>query len=157
MKHLKTRIKQFYKDTKDIVLLPDMNQSCGYWNDENKIPSSCCFGARIAKAYNIKYRIDGKTFSHRDGADEMQEKLNLGLFELDSLLWLCGAHFNPFGTVNWIASPEYVMNNLLKIERKPTESQFRDLKKMIKKLYNTCHDLNWKEREMKLKIWNSIT
>jgi len=107
---LKRRIHNFVDKVHDTVTLPNMDE--GEWKEDGQ----CCFGARIAKVYDNDF--------YTDGEEKMQQELGLDAFELNSILWMCGSHYAPFSAYRWDHTPKHVINNLLKIERKPTTREF---------------------------------
>ena len=155
MKYLKQRIKKFCDKTYGIVTLPDMDQCNGTWDNDLDEPHKCCFGARIAKAYNLKDMFFD-AHGYMAGFNQMRQDLNLKPNELNSLLWICGAHFRPFEDLEWKCSPNEVMDNLMKVERKPKPYQFTFLLNMRIKLSNGC-TITLEEKEKVQRIFNSIT
>ena len=160
MKHanLNNRIKKFYNDVKDYVLLPNMNQSQGWWYDATQHGSKCCFGARVAKAYNIIFADDPKVYSYVDGRNQMTNALNIKSVDLILILWLCGATNSPFGSSRWIRQPKFVMNKLLKIEREPTNAERFILKRFYHSNLNVWQDYEYIDRKrVKLNSQNRLT
>lgn len=109
------RIQTFISDTKDIVTLPNIDQSVGKWG-RKFTPHECCFGARVAKALGAKH--DAR---YDVGKKHMKAILDLTETELCVILYVCGTgRICSFDTVDWANEPETVYERLLKIERKPT-------------------------------------
>lgn len=111
-------IRKFCKKTEGYALLPDMDQGYGSWDDQIPKPHECCFGARIAKAFNLKTE-DSSYHDFEHGADQMAESLGIDFKTLEFVLWVCGASQFPFSHWDWDDSPESVYEKLLKIEQKP--------------------------------------
>lgn len=122
---LNKKIKQFIANTGHYVILPDMNQKNGVWNEIKK--ERCCFGARIARAlceHRLQRLNNYRTFKFwyfQDGLKEMLNRLDVTEKELYTILYVCGTGtILPFSGREWKNNPKHVYQKLIKIERKPT-------------------------------------
>ena len=138
---LNDRIQQFIKDTSDFVTMPDMRQCNGNWLSEEYRPERCCFGARVARAIctPIKSLNANNDVVYRwyfgDGRNAMLHALDVTDDELRFILYVCGAGITlPFSGNAWGNSPKHVYQQLIKIERRPTD---KDIKVLI-----DCHGQN---------------
>ena len=158
-KTLNSRIQEFFDNVKDYVLLPDMNQTHGYFyeggvhgepGDEHG--SNCCFGARVARGISepevIMHPGTDQEYSRwdfSDGEEDMMEFLEVSERELTFMLWVCGASVCAFGSRNWDRPVEEVMKRFVQIENRPLDLD-------IKVFYHHCANLegSWPEHEKEM-------
>ena len=125
---LNKRIEKFIVDTSDFVTMPDMMQSEGQWRSNDSHPERCCFGSRIARAIcePVKTLNANNDVIYRwhfsEGRKAMLYALDVTDDELRFILYACGTGTTfPFGGTAWENSPKHVYQQLIKIERRPTD------------------------------------
>lgn len=113
------RIKSFMDEAKEYILMPDMVQDDGTWHEGLSNGHMCCFGARVARGISDPEREDGSTYDYLDGQADLMEWLDVDANTLQFMLWLCGAHRNPFCAYDWPTPVKDVMQKFVLIEKKP--------------------------------------
>ena len=154
---LNKAIEAFIMQTWTHCTLDNMEQAAGRWIDEHTVPERCCFGARVAKAYNLK---DEQGFYYfLDGEKKMAEELECSIIQVNFALWTCGAPKDPFDLIPWIIHPKEVMEHLKHIEWVPStdncnlimaDALNRDIKEIYEKIcmptYNEATQLKLLEK-----------
>ena len=129
---------QVLKDSLEMVsnLDPCVNwlQADGFYDPDKNNP--CCIGTHIAKHFNVqstKYEDaepeleNGWSYYYKDGIDYLCEELGISQMTLESLLYICGAPFDPFSTVGWNEEPKKIWENMMSIEKVLNEESLNDL------------------------------